>query len=101
MLGRLKLSGEAQPVLVSLGSGPKHGYAIAEDIERFAARRLGPRTLYGAIARLEVSGCIEAVAGEARRRPYRLTTGGIKTLRASLAESDRISAVARRRLAPR
>ena len=48
----MKLSEEARLVLVSLAEGPKHGYAIADDITRFSGRRLGAGTLYGAIARL-------------------------------------------------
>ena len=40
-------------VLASLAEGDKHGYAMMEDIERFAQVRLGPGTLYGAITRLE------------------------------------------------
>ena len=34
-------------VLASLADGDKHGYAMMEDIERFAGIRLGPGTLYG------------------------------------------------------
>jgi DNA-binding PadR family transcriptional regulator len=41
-------------ILASLTDSPKHGYAIMEDIQRFAGVRLGPGTLYGAITRLEV-----------------------------------------------
>ena len=39
-------------ILASLAEGERHGYAIMEDIERFADVRLGPGTLYGAITRL-------------------------------------------------
>jgi hypothetical protein len=39
-------------VLASLADGDKHGYAMMEDIARFAGVRLGPGTLYGAITRL-------------------------------------------------
>lgn len=86
-------------MLVSLLSGPKHGYAIAADIAEFAGRRLGPGTLYGAIARLERAGHIEALPGEARRRPYRITPAGKKAVRQGLADAQRVSAVARKRLA--
>ena len=94
----MALSEEARLILVSLADGPNHGYAIAQDIERFAGRRLGPGTLYGAIARLEASGHIEALAGEARRRPYRLTSAGIRALKADLGAMRRISLTAARRL---
>ena len=35
-------------ILVSLADGPKHGHALAKDIEDFAGVRLGPGALYGA-----------------------------------------------------
>jgi DNA-binding PadR family transcriptional regulator len=63
-------------VLVSLSDGPKHGYAIQADINAFADVRLGPGTLYGAIARLEREGAIAAAGDDDRRRPYRLTPYG-------------------------
>lgn len=97
----MKLSEEARLVLVSLAAGPKHGYAIAQDISRFASRHLGPGTLYGAIARLESWGYIEALAGDTRRRPYRITARGTKALTESVDEMQRVGATARRRLAPR
>jgi DNA-binding PadR family transcriptional regulator len=97
----MKLSEEARLVLVSLADGPKHGYAMSEDIERFASRSIGAGTLYGAIARLESWGYIEALSGDARRRPYRLTASGAKALRASVEQLRRVDRAARRRLAPR
>jgi DNA-binding PadR family transcriptional regulator len=97
----MKLSDEARLVLISLSAGSKHGYAIAEDVRAFSGRALGAGTLYGAIARLEARGFIEALPGDARRRPYRLTGAGTKALRATLDELRRIDAAARRRLAPR
>jgi DNA-binding PadR family transcriptional regulator len=63
-------------ILTSLAGGPKHGYALAKDIEEFAGVTLGPGTLYGAITRLEERGLIEAAAGEDRRRPYRISAAG-------------------------
>jgi DNA-binding PadR family transcriptional regulator len=63
-------------VLVSLLGGPKHGYAIGEDIVSVAGRRLGPGTLYGAIGRLEESGLVIALGDDGRRRPYALTDAG-------------------------
>ena len=63
-------------VLVSLLGGPKHGYAIGEDIMNVAGRRLGPGTLYGAIARLEESGLAIALDDDGRRRPYALSDAG-------------------------
>ena len=61
----------------SLADGDKHGYAMMEDIERFAAVRLGPGTLYGAITRPEERGLIQTVhSPDKRRRPYRLSPSG-------------------------
>src|SRR5689334_12535334 len=73
-------------ILTSLASGPKHGYALLQDIASFAGVTLGPGTLYGAIARLEERGLIEPVGASERRRPYRLTDAGAKVLEATLAE---------------
>jgi DNA-binding PadR family transcriptional regulator len=72
-------------VLASLASGPKHGHAMIEDIQRLFGSRLGPGTLYGAIARLEQKGWIEPLDMEERRRPYRITAAGGAVLRARLA----------------
>lgn len=71
-------------ILVSLSDGPKHGYAIMTDVEAISGAAMGPGTLYGALARLEHRGLIEALEPEARRRPYRLTALGATTLQAQL-----------------
>jgi DNA-binding PadR family transcriptional regulator len=71
-------------ILVSLSGGPKHGYAIMTDVEELSGVPLGPGTLYGALARLESRGLIEALEPIERRRPYRLTAVGATTLRAQL-----------------
>jgi DNA-binding PadR family transcriptional regulator len=73
-------------ILTSLASGPKHGYALLQDIQGFAGVRLGPGTLYGAIGRLEQRGLIEAAGPEGRRRPYRLTVSGERALERALNE---------------
>ena len=79
-------------ILVSLSEGPKHGYAIMTDVEEISGVPLGPGTLYGALARLERRGLIEALEPEDRRRPYRLTGLGATTLKAQL---DGLSGFAR------
>jgi DNA-binding PadR family transcriptional regulator len=71
-------------ILVSLSGGPKHGYAIMTDVEEISGSPMGPGTLYGALARLERRGLIEALEPEDRRRPYRLTALGATTVRAQL-----------------
>lgn len=72
-------------VLASLADGPKHGHAMVEDIARMSGTRLGPGTLYGAIARLEREKLIEPLPAEERRQPYRLTLNGRRVLGAKLA----------------
>jgi DNA-binding PadR family transcriptional regulator len=85
-------------ILTSLAAGPKHGHALAKDIEAFAGVALGPGTLYGAITRLEERGLIEALESDARRRPYRITAAGATVLATSVAEMSRIAAVGASRL---
>jgi DNA-binding PadR family transcriptional regulator len=70
--------------MVSLAPGPKHGYAVTEDVEHLAGIRLGPGTLYGALARLERLGLVEPLPAEDRRKPYRLTDAGAAALREQL-----------------
>ncbi len=67
-------------VLASLAEGPKHGYAITQDVATSLGVTLGPGTLYGAIARLEQRGLIEALPPDQRRRPYRITAAGASEL---------------------
>ncbi len=67
-------------VLASLAESEKHGYAMVTDIERMAGVHLGPGTLYGALARLEEQGLIEALPAAGRRRPYRITASGSRVL---------------------
>lgn len=78
-------------VLTSLADGPKHGYAITADVERFAGVRLGPGTLYGALSRLEDRGLIEALPADDRRHPYRLTSAGSAALEQQLKSLEAIT----------
>ena len=85
--GLAELGRFAEPslyILASLADGPKHGYAIMTDVESISGQPLGPGTLYGALARMEKRGLIEALEPEDRRRPYKLTGLGVTTLRAQL-----------------
>ena len=75
-------------ILVSLSDGPKHGYAIMTDVEEMTGAPLGPGTLYGALARLERRGLIEALPPDDRRRSYRITGLGATTLSAQLAHLE-------------
>jgi DNA-binding MarR family transcriptional regulator len=85
-------------VLASLANGPKHGHAMIEDIVRLCGTRLGPGTLYGAIARLEQQGWIEPLPPEDRRRPYRITAEGVRVLRANLTTLRQFTKAGLRRL---
>ena len=96
-LGRF--SEPALCILISLADSPKHGYAMTLDIEAVSGQKLGPGTLYGAIARLEARKWIEPLPPEDRRRPYRLTTAGEKVLRHRLQSLQALARVGRARLA--
>ena len=86
-------------ILTSLADGPKHGYALIKDIDGFAAVKLGPGTLYSALAKLEAAGLVEALPAEDRRRPYRITAAGREFLSGRLTESARIAEIGLRRIA--
>ena len=81
-------------ILLSLGEGERHGYAIKREI---AARtdgklKLGPGVLYGSINKMQELGLIEESADrpdphldDERRRYYRITPSGRKVARAEAA----------------
>ena len=94
-----RFSEPALLILISLAEGPRHGYSMTEDIETVAGVRLGPGTLYGAIARLESRGLIEGLKSEDRRNPYRLTGLGERALRARLDSMMAVVRTGQRRLA--
>lgn len=96
-LGRFAEPGVA--ILVSLASGPKHGYAMIEDIAGFSGVRVGAGTLYSALARLEERGFVAPLPSADRRRPYRLTGAGQRALRAQLAPLRGLVAAGDARLA--
>ena len=96
-LGRF--SEPALYIMISLADGPKHGYAVTQDIEALSGVRLGPGTLYGAIARLEARKWIEPLPVEERRRPYRLAAAGQRVLRHRLDSLRAVARVGRARLA--
>jgi DNA-binding PadR family transcriptional regulator len=93
------MSDPALLVLASLADGDKHGYAMMEDIKRFAGVRLGPGTLYGAITRLEQRGWIRPrKSTEDRRQPYRLSPDGRRHLEEQLSNLNLIVRAGLKRL---
>lgn len=95
-LGRY--TGPATLILSSLAGGSKHGYALMQDVEAFAGVTLRPGTLYGALGRLEDMELIEALEGDGRRRPYRITPAGAAALKAQLSAQRKVADVGLRRL---
>ena len=96
-LGRF--SEPALLIMISLADGPKHGYAMTEDIAAISGQRLGPGTLYGGITRLEARGWIEPLPSDDRRRPYKLTSAGHRVLKHRLAAIKNMAKIASTRLA--
>jgi DNA-binding PadR family transcriptional regulator len=95
----LRRAGEASVlILISLADGPKHGYALIQDIKELAGVELGPGTLYGALDRLERLSLIEPLPADDRRHPYRITVPGAAALRLHLDSLERVSAAGRLRL---
>ncbi len=75
-------------ILLSVVAASRHGYAIMQDVQQRTggAVQLGPGSLYWAIKRLVDAKLLEATGAPAkeadsRRRYYRLTQFGRKTLR--------------------
>src|SRR5882757_2697096 len=92
----LRRAGEASVlILISLADGPKHGYALIQDIRELAGVEMGPGTLYGALDRLERLGLIESLPAEDRRHPYRITAPGAAALRLHVDSLERVSAAGR------
>ncbi|NIZ90309.1 PadR family transcriptional regulator [Kineococcus rubinsiae] len=84
--------------LAALLDGPKHGYAILQQVSALSEDRvhLSTGTLYGALDRLAGEGLISAgepeVVGGRTRRTYSLTSAGRTAVH---AEAERMTAAAR------
>jgi len=81
-------------ILLCLGEGERHGYALKREIARRTGGKLqlGPGVLYGTINKLLESGLIEESDArpdphldDERRRYYRITPLGRKAARAEAA----------------
>ncbi len=96
-------------VLLALGEGALHGYAIGKDVEARSAGRLDPATgsLYQALRRLNAGGLIEPVASpdraaDARRKYFALTAEGRRVAADEAARlASLVEAARRRKLFPR
>lgn len=102
MSGLAELGRFSEPavlIMISLAGGPKHGYAMQDDIADLAGDRPGPGTLYGAIRRLEEHRFIEALPEQDRRKPYQLTDAGRACLNAELRRMRAVADTGLRRLA--
>ncbi|NKB89294.1 MAG: PadR family transcriptional regulator [Acidobacteria bacterium] len=86
-------------ILVSLAEMPRHGYAIADDIERVTGVRSGPGTLYGALGRLEKRGFITPLGAEDNRTEYELSREGRQALDARLNAMATVAQLGQARLA--
>lgn len=98
----LPLTNLAFHVLLSLGDGPAHGYAIGKDVEERSDGMLNPATgsLYQVLKRLSHDGLIEDAPDDdtdARRQSYRLTTLGRDVVEAEAARLNSLVGSARRK----
>src|SRR5438094_4032502 len=74
-------------ILLAVSDGERHGYAIAQDVERDTDGqvRMGPGTLYGSIQRMQHAGLLEEASRRSddedpRRRYYKPTPLGRRVL---------------------
>ena len=85
-------------ILIALGEGERHGYAVMQDVaERTGGKvRMSPGTLYGSIRKMLDEGLIEELfrrgqaADDERRRYYRVTKFGRAV---AAAEAERLTAL--------
>lgn len=91
-------------ILLALGDGEKHGYAIKREIARRTdgAVRLGPGTLYGSIKRMLAQELIEESEerpdfslDDERRRYYRITQLGQRVAAAEVERMRSLISLAR------
>ncbi|GBQ00233.1 hypothetical protein SSP531S_16470 [Streptomyces spongiicola] len=78
-------------VLCALADGPLHGYAINAAIEQVSGHRLGPGSLYGALARLEAKQLVMPLEEKGRQRPFCLTPAGRELLEREAHSMARLS----------
>jgi len=91
-------------VLLAVAAQPAHGYAIKQEVERRGGTRIDPGSLYRVIARMLEEHLLEESLdpggdADSRRRCYRITEHGRRTL---AAEAERMASLVEsvRKLAP-
>jgi DNA-binding PadR family transcriptional regulator len=96
------LSNAALHVLLALGDGPRHGYAIMQAVadESGGGVQLGPATLYRTLRTLHDAGLVQEVAhtdpaDDARRRYYHITEAGQDAVRGQLRRLQAVIDTAR------
>ena len=98
------LTRAALHILIAIGPGERHGYAIMTEVDRMTdgAVRLAPGTLYTTLKRLLTEGLIEETDArpdlaidDQRRRYYRLTLRGRAVVAAEVARLDALVSTAR------
>ena len=105
----LPLTPVAFHVLLTLESGPQHGYAIKREVEERTngVIRLGAGTLYHALGSLQKRGLVTEcdpptpeAAGSSRWRFYEIEPLGARVLRAEASRLEADVSFARSRLSP-
>jgi DNA-binding PadR family transcriptional regulator len=90
-------------ILLSLGEGERHGYALKREISRRTDGKLnlGPGVLYGSINKMLELGLIEESderpdphLDDERRRYYRITKDGRKVAQAEAARMRELASLA-------
>lgn len=91
-------------ILLSIGCGHGHGYAIRQTVEERTggAIRLWPTTLYGTLRQLQQAGLVHEVPGVAEtdprgKRQFELTRLGTAVLDAETTRLESLIALARTR----
>jgi len=95
-------------ILVALSQGERHGYAIMQDVawQTNDGLQLGPGTLYGCLKRMLAAGLVEEseerpdpALDDNRRRYYRMTSLGHRTVKAEAQRlANAVTAARTRRL---
>jgi DNA-binding PadR family transcriptional regulator len=91
-------------ILLALGEGPAHGYAIGKEVAARSSGRLDPTTgaLYQAMKRLTEAGLVAPAAAptgatDARRKYFLITVLGRRVAAAEAERLDAMVALARAR----